>query len=75
MNELMDGLTSRFGLDDDKGDVAAEIVLHGLKQRLPAIASQLNRVLSDSGEDCKEKISVSTRGAPDHFTPWTPPQP
>jgi len=57
MNERIDQLKSRVGLDDNKAHAAAETVLQCLKQRLPpALASQLNSALPESGEGLKEKI-------------------
>lgn len=47
MNELIEQLKSRVGLDDAKAHSAAETVIGFLKQRLPQpIASQLDSALS-----------------------------
>ena len=47
MNELIEQLKSRVGLDDNKAQSAAQTVIDFLKQRLPApIASHLDSVLS-----------------------------
>ena len=50
MNELIEQLKSRVGLDDDKARSAAETAIEFLKQRLPApIASQLDSILAGGG--------------------------
>ena len=50
MNELIQQLKSRVGLDDNKAQSAAQSVIDFLKQRLPQpIASHLDSVLSGSG--------------------------
>jgi uncharacterized protein (DUF2267 family) len=47
MNELIQQLKSRVGLDDSKAQSAAQTVIDFLKQRLPApIASHLDSALS-----------------------------
>jgi uncharacterized protein (DUF2267 family) len=47
MNELIQQLKSRVGLDDSKAQSAAQTVIDFLKQRLPApISSHLDSVLS-----------------------------
>lgn len=47
MNELIEQLKSRVGLDDAKAHSAAETVISFLKQRLPQpIASQLDSAVS-----------------------------
>jgi uncharacterized protein (DUF2267 family) len=58
MNELIEQLKSRVGLDDDKAHSAAQTVLEFLKQRLPEpMASQLESALSGGGlEGVKEKL-------------------
>jgi uncharacterized protein (DUF2267 family) len=50
MNELIEQLKSRVGLDDMKANSAAQTVIDFLKQRLPApIASQVESALSGGG--------------------------
>jgi hypothetical protein len=50
MNELIEQLKSRVGLDDMKANSAAQTVIEFLKQRLPApIASQVDSALSGGG--------------------------
>ena len=50
MNELIEQLKSRVGLDDSKAHSAAETVISFLKQRLPQpIASQLDSALAGGG--------------------------
>jgi hypothetical protein len=50
MNELIEQLKSRVGLDDSKANSAAQTVLEFLKQRLPApIASQVETALKGGG--------------------------
>jgi uncharacterized protein (DUF2267 family) len=58
MNELIEQLKSRVGLDDDKARSAAQTVLEFLKQRLPEpVASQLDSAISGGGvEGMKEKL-------------------
>ena len=58
MNELINQLKSRVGLDDDKANTAAHTVIEFLKQRLPApIASQLDSALSGgAAEGIADKI-------------------
>jgi uncharacterized protein (DUF2267 family) len=58
MQELIEQLKSRVGLDDAKANSAVQTVLGFLKQRLPApIASQLDSALSGGGtEGVKEQI-------------------
>lgn len=59
MNELIEQLKSRVGLDDQKARSAAQTVLDFLKQRLPApVANQLDSALSGGGtaEEVKEKL-------------------
>jgi uncharacterized protein (DUF2267 family) len=52
VNELIEQLKSRVGLDDDKAHAAAETVLSFLKQRLPEpVASQLDGALSGQGAE------------------------
>ena len=47
MNELIEQLKSRVGLDDNKAQSAAQTVIDFLKQRLPApVASHLDNVLA-----------------------------
>lgn len=50
MNELIEQLKSRVGLDDNKAHSAAETVISFLKQRLPEpVASQLDSVIGGGG--------------------------
>jgi uncharacterized protein (DUF2267 family) len=50
MEELIQQLKSRVGLDDNKAQSAAQTVLEFLKQRLPGpIASQLDSAISGGG--------------------------
>jgi uncharacterized protein (DUF2267 family) len=58
MNELIEQLKSRVGLDDNKARSAAQTVLEFLKQRLPEpIASQVESHLSGGGaEDLGGKL-------------------
>jgi hypothetical protein len=58
VNELIEQLKSRVGLDENKANSAAQTVLEFLKQRLPApISSQLDSVVSGGGlEGMKDKI-------------------
>jgi hypothetical protein len=50
MNELIQQLKSRVGLDDDKAQSAVQTVVEFLKQRLPApVASQLDSAISGGG--------------------------
>ena len=50
MNELIEQLKSRAGLDEDKARSAAQTAVDFLKQRLPApIASQLDSILAGGG--------------------------
>lgn len=59
MNELIEQLKSRVGLDDSKAHSAAQTVIEFLKQRLSApVASQLDSVISGSGgvEGMAEKL-------------------
>lgn len=58
MNELIQQLKSRVGLDEAKAQSAAETVIEFLKQRLPApMASQLDSALSgDMAEGIKDQI-------------------
>jgi hypothetical protein len=50
VNELIEQLKSRAGLDDDKARSAAQTAIEFLKSRLPApIASQIESALSGSG--------------------------
>ena len=52
MNELIEQLKSRVGLDDDKARFAAQTVIDFLKQHLPApVASQLDNALSGQGAE------------------------
>ena len=47
MDELIELLKSRIGLDDDEARSATEMILQFLKQRLPApMANQLESALS-----------------------------
>jgi len=58
MNELIEQLKSRVGLDDSKANSAAQTVIEFLKQRLPGpIASQLDSAVAGGGvEGIKDKI-------------------
>ena len=58
MNELIEQLKSRVGLDDDKAHSAVQTVLEFLKQRLPGpVSNQLDSVVSGGGvEGMKEKV-------------------
>ncbi|HWR34456.1 MAG TPA: hypothetical protein VN622_01135 [Clostridia bacterium] len=58
MNELIEQLKSRVGIDNDKAQSAVQTVMEFLKQRLPApIASQLDSALSGGGaEGIKDKV-------------------
>ncbi len=58
MNELIEQLKSRVGLDDNKAQSAAQTVIEFLKQRLPApVASQLDNALAGgTAEGVKEKL-------------------
>jgi len=50
MNELVELLKSRVGLDDDKARSAAQTAVEFLKQRLPApVAGQLDSILAGGG--------------------------
>ena len=50
MNEVIQQLKSRVGLDDNKAQSAAQTVIDFLKQRLPQpIASHLDSALSGGG--------------------------
>jgi len=50
VNELVEQLKSRVGLDNDKAQQAAQTVLEFLKQRLPEpVASQLDSAISGGG--------------------------
>ena len=50
MNELIEQLKSRVGLDDSKAQSAAETVINFLKQRLPEpVASQLDSAIQGGG--------------------------
>ncbi len=52
MNELIEQLKSRVGLDDSKAQSAAQTVIDFLKQRLPGpVASQLDSVLAGGGAE------------------------
>lgn len=59
MNELVEQLKSRVGLDNDKAQQAVQTVLDFLKQRLPEpVASQLDSVITGaSAEGIAGKIS------------------
>lgn len=61
MNELIEQLKSRAGLDDQKAHSSVQIVLDFLEQRLPAsVAPYLDNAVSGSesgtAEGLKEKI-------------------
>jgi uncharacterized protein (DUF2267 family) len=50
MNELIQQLKSRVGLDDEKAQSAVQTVMEFLKQRLPGpVASQLDSAISGGG--------------------------
>ncbi len=52
MDELIEQLKSRVGLDDDKAQSAVRVVVDFLKQRLPEpVASQLDAALSGKGAE------------------------
>ncbi|HWG50118.1 MAG TPA: hypothetical protein VN669_10515 [Candidatus Acidoferrales bacterium] len=57
MNEIIEQLKTRVGLDDDKARSAAQTVIDFLKQRLPSsLSSQLDSVVSGgAAEGLKEK--------------------
>jgi uncharacterized protein (DUF2267 family) len=59
MNELIQQLKSRVGLDDDKAHSAIQTVVEFLKQRLPGpMASQLDSAISGGGVDAvKDKAA------------------
>ncbi len=61
VNELIELLKSRVGVDDAKAQSAAQTVIDFLKQRLPApVASHLDGLLSGSSgklESAKGEIS------------------
>jgi hypothetical protein len=62
VNELIEQLKSRVGLDDNKANSAVQTVIGFLKQRLPgSVGSQLDTIVSggspsSSVQDVKEKI-------------------
>lgn len=58
MNELIEQLKSRVGLDDDQARSAAQTVVEFLKQRLPSsVGSHLDTVAAGgSAEGLKEKL-------------------
>lgn len=58
MNELVEQLKSRVGLDDQKAQSAAETVIQFLKQRLPGpLASQLDSFVGGGGlKNAEEKL-------------------
>lgn len=58
MNELIEQLKSRVGLDDQKAQSAAQTVIDFLKQRLPgSVANQLDNVMSGgSVQGLEDKI-------------------
>ena len=60
MNELIQQLKSRVGLDDDKARSAIQTVVEFLKQRLPApVASQLDSAISGGAVDAiKDKAAA-----------------
>ncbi len=52
MDEVIQQLKSRVGLDDDKARSAAQTVVEFLKQRLPGpVGSQLDSAISGGGMD------------------------
>ncbi|HET9180858.1 MAG TPA: hypothetical protein VFP59_01890 [Candidatus Angelobacter sp.] len=57
MNEIIEQLKTRVGLDDDKARSAAQTVIDFLKQRLPSsLSGQLDSVVSGgAAEGLKEK--------------------
>jgi len=59
MDEVIQQLKSRVGLDDDKARSAAQTVVEFLKQRLPGpVASQLDSAISGGGMDAiKDKAA------------------
>lgn len=64
MDELIQLLTQKTGLPDDKARIAAETVVGFLKQRLPAgISEQLTSALTGtSGEGIAEKVKGMAAG-------------
>ncbi len=58
MNELIEQLKSRVGLDDNEAQSAAQTVIDFLKQRLPApVASQLDNALAGgAAKGVEEKL-------------------
>lgn len=58
MNELIEQLKSRAGLNDSQAGTAAQTVLEFLKQRLPAsVAGQLDSVVSGGGaQGLRDKV-------------------
>jgi len=58
MNELIEQLKSRVGLNDDQARSAAQTVVEFLKQRLPSsVSSHLDTVAAGgSAEGLKEKL-------------------
>jgi len=63
MNELVEQLKSRVGLDDEKAQQVIQTVLGLLKQRLPEpVASQLDSVISgESAEGIAGKLGAMFR--------------
>ena len=50
MNELMEKLKSRAGLNDSQAQTAAQTVIEHLKQRLPGpVAGELDKLVSGQG--------------------------
>ncbi len=50
MNEIIEQLKSRVGLNDNQAQSAAETVINYLKQRLPGpIAGELDKVVAGQG--------------------------
>lgn len=70
MNELVELLTEKTGLPDDKARMAAETVIGFLKQRLPAsMGDQLNTFLtSPAGEGLAEKVKGMAHSVGEVFT-------
>ncbi len=59
MNELIQQLKSRVGLNDDQAHSAAQTVIDYLKQRLPGpVAGELDKVVAGAGgaEGIESKI-------------------
>jgi hypothetical protein len=64
MNELVELLKSRVGLDDQKAQSAAQSVIDFLKQRLPGpVASQIESAVGGGGiQGAKEMVGEKLGG-------------